>query len=543
MTQTANPFHAGEIAAQERSGAMNVVEWAGGFIRDYMPDQHREFFAQLPFLVIASADEEGRQWVTLLDGPEGFIRSPDATTLTLDGAPDPQDPLAAVLTSGTDIGMLGIELATRRRNRMNGVFRRHGDAFAIDVRQSFGNCPQHIHEREWLRVSKDDVPAAQRSSALSADQMARISSADTLFLGTGHHASQDHASNGYDASHRGGAAGFVEVIDSTHLRIPDYAGNNFFNTIGNLLKNPAIGLVFVDFESGGLLQLTGHAEIDWSASKSNDPAALRTIDVTIDAVLDRPAALSLRWSKDSANIRTLEIVDKVVESEDITSFYLAPTDAEPLEPFEAGQHLPVELDIPGHADKVRRSYSLSGAPESSSYRLSIKRESQGIASRFLHDELEIGDRISARRPSGDFVVPCSNCPLVLVSAGVGLTPMLAILHAAASAGRERPVWYVHGARNGAQHALKSEVDELVRGQANFTAHIRYSRPNDDDRLGADYHATGRVSAQTLLELNAGHDAHYLLCGPARFLSDIKTGLEAADVPAGNIHFETFGPTG
>ena len=543
MTETANPFHAGEVAAQERSGAMNVVEWAGGFIRDYMPDQHREFFAQLPFLVIASADEAGRTWVTLLDGPEGFVRSPDATTLTVDRAPDPQDPLAAALTSGTDIGMLGIELATRRRNRMNGVFRQHGDAFAIDVRQSFGNCPQHIHEREWRRVSNDDVPAARRSTALSAEQTARIRAADTLFIGTGHYASQDHASNGYDASHRGGAPGFVEVVDSNHLRIPDYAGNNFFNTIGNLLENPAIGLVFVDFESGGLLHLTGRAEIDWNASKSNDPAALRTIDVTIDAIVDRPAALSLRWSKDSASLRTLEIVDKVVESEDITSFYLAPTDARPLEPFEAGQHLPVELDIPGHADKVRRSYSLSGAPKSDRYRLSIKRESQGTASRFLHDELKAGDRISARRPSGDFVVPCSNCPLVLVSAGVGLTPMLSILHTAASEGRERPVWYVHGARNGAQHALKAEVDALVGAHANFSAHIRYSRPRDDDQLGVDYNAAGRISAQTLLELNAGPDANYLLCGPAQFLADIKSGLEAAGVPAGNIHFETFGPTG
>lgn len=543
MSQTANPFHDGEVEAQERSGAIGVVDWAGGFIRDYMPDQHREFFAQQPFLVLASADAAGRHWVTLLDGPEGFVRSPDARTLTVNARPDPQDPLAAALTGGTDVGMIGIELATRRRNRMNGVFRRHGNAFAIDVQQSFGNCPQNIHEREWRRVADGDAPAAIRSDALNADQMQRIRAADTLFIGTGQHGAEDTASNGYDASHRGGAPGFVEVLGAHHLRIPDYAGNRFFNTIGNLLKNPAVGLVFVDFETGGLLHLTGRAEIDWSAANSNDPNALRSIDVFIEAVVERPAALSLRWTRDSASLRSLKVVDKVAESRDITSFYLAPTDGAPLESFEAGQHLPVELEIPGQAGKVRRSYSLSGAPESGHYRLSIKREPQGIASRFLHDELKVGDRIAARRPSGDFVVPCSNCPLVLVSAGVGLTPMLSILHAAAAEGRERPVWYVHGARNGAEHALKSEVEQLIQGHSNFTAHIRYSRPDRGDCLGQDYHAAGHVSAQALLDLDAGLEAVYLLCGPAGFLADIKSGLEAAGVPAQNIHFEVFGPAG
>lgn len=543
MTEIANPFHAGEVEAQERSGAMDVVSWAGGYIRDYMPDQHREFFSQQPFLVLASADETGRHWVTLLDGPDGFVRSPDARTLTVNAVPDPQDPLAAALTSGADVGMIGIELATRRRNRMNGFFRPNGQTFAIDVGQSFGNCPQNIHEREWRRVPRGDVPPAIRSNALSSDQMARIRTADTLFIGTGHHASKDAPSNGYDASHRGGAPGFVEVIDANRLRIPDYPGNNFFNTIGNLLKNPAIGLVFVDFESGGLLHLSGRAEIDWTGATSADPAALRSIEVFIEAVVDRPAALSLRWSKDSSGLRDLEITDKVVESDDITSFYLAPADGAPLEPFEAGQHLPVELDIPGHSDKVKRSYSLSGAPESGHYRLSIKREPHGIASRHLHDKLQPGDRIAARRPSGDFVVPCSNCPLVLVSAGVGLTPMLSILHAAASESRGRPVWYVHSARNGAQHALKAEVEDLTQSHPNFAAHIRYSRPNEGDQLGTDYHAAGRISAQTLLDLNAGPDANYLLCGPAGFIAQIKGGLETAGVPERNIHFETFGPTG
>ena len=542
MLDTTNPFHAGELKAQERAGAKDVADWAASFIRPLMPDQHRTFFEQLPFLVLAGADTEGRHWVTLLDGEEGFVRSPDASMLTINTRPDPQDPLADALTTGTDIGMLGIELATRRRNRLSGRFRAHDTGYAIDVRQSYGNCPQFIHERTWQRVSAGEPPAATLSAELSDSHILRIQAADTLFLGTGNQAEGSHASNGFDASHRGGTPGFVQVISARQLRIPDYAGNNFFNTIGNLLENPAIGLVFVDFETGGLLQVSGRATIDWDAVGSHDDNALRMIDVTIDAVVDRPAALSLRWSRDDADLRTLVVSHKVQETADITSFNLRSVDDNPLESFEAGQHLPIELSIAGQSGPVKRSYSLSGAPGRGTYRLSIKREVRGVASQFLHDAVHVGDRIQARSPSGNFVLPCNHCPLVLASAGVGLTPMLSMLHAVAKEDGSRPVWYVHGARNGAYHAFKSEVAELVASRANLVKRIHYSQPDAADAMHADHDATGRITAQMLLDLNAGTDARYMLCGPAQWVSDLRTGLESAGVPVQNIHLETFGPS-
>lgn len=543
MLDDANPFHAGERKAQARAGVPDVADWAGTFIRPFMPDQHRAFFAQLPFVVLAGADANGRHWVTLLDGPAGFVGSPDAKTLTVDAMPSPQDPLAAALTAGTDIGMLGIELATRRRNRLSGTFRAHGTGYAIDVRQSFGNCPQYIHERTWQRVPAGDTAPAIRSSSLSDGQIALIRATDTLFLGTGQKARGAHASNGFDASHRGGAPGFVQVLDETHLRIPDYAGNNFFNTIGNLLENPAIGLVFVDFETGGLLHLSGRATVDWDPDDSADPNAHRMIDVTVDAVVDRAAALSLRWSRDEAGLRDLIVTQKVEEAAGITSFHLAAADGAPLAPFEAGQHLPIELDIPGQPGRVKRSYSLSGAPGTDSYRLSIKREAQGVASGFLHDTVHVGSRIAARAPSGDFGLPCSDCPVVLVSAGVGLTPMVSMLHAVAAQDADRPVWYVHGARNGAHHAFTSEVDALVASRPNLAKHILYSQPSDADLAGIDFDEAGRINAQTLLDLKTGPSAHYMLCGPAQWIADLRSGLETAGVPAHHIRFETFGPTG
>ncbi|MDJ1009696.1 MAG: pyridoxamine 5'-phosphate oxidase family protein [Paracoccaceae bacterium] len=542
MLQRTNPFHAGELKAQARAGAWGVSDWAAGFIRPSMPDQHRAFFTQLPFLVVAGADEAGRHWVTLLDGPDRFIQSPNTTTLEIAATPDRHDPLAKALIRGSDVGLLGIELATRRRNRLSGTTRPHPDGFAFDVRQSFGNCPQYIHERAWRRVTAHAPSRAMASAELSAGQIARIRAADTLFIGTGQRGRDEHPSNGFDASHRGGAPGFVAVTDGTHLRLPDYAGNNFFNTIGNLLENPRIGLVFVDFETGGLLQISGRARVDWDARGSHDPHAMRMIDVTIEAVIDRSAALSLRWSKDDRDLRNLVVTAKIKETDEITSFHLAPADGRALEPFRAGQHLPVELDIPGQPAPVGRSYSLSGAPGQGTYRLTIKRERHGLASRHFHDRIEVGDLIRARRPSGDFVIPDGTSPLVLVSAGVGLTPMVSMLHAALRTRSPRPVWYVHGTSDGAHHALKSEVAALAANHPDVRPQVHYTRPRPNDQIGMDFQVEGRVTAERLVQLNAGAGAHYMLCGPAPFLADIQSGLIAAGIAPERVHFETFGPS-
>ncbi|MEM8813803.1 MAG: pyridoxamine 5'-phosphate oxidase family protein [Pseudomonadota bacterium] len=543
MTLAPNPFHVGELEAQERAGVGDVASRVAGFIRDFMPQQHRDFYASLPFLVVSSGDEAGRVWITLLEGPDGFIRSPDQETLTLGTELDPLDPLAPTLQAGSDIGVVGIELATRRRNRLSGTLSPNGNGFTLDVRQTFGNCPQYIHEREWHRVANPNEKSALRSDHLTAEHIARIGAADTLFIGTGYQGEADARSTGYDASHRGGEPGFVNIVDRNRLRIPDYAGNNFFNTIGNLLSNPRVGLVFVDFGTGGLLHVTGRAEIDWEPDPAREPGARRAIEVTIETVVDRPSALSLRWDTDGSAVRSLTVSRKESEAEGITSFYLSSKDGRPLPTFEAGQHLPIELEVPGQTGKVRRSYSLSGSPGAEGYRLSIKREPDGIASRHMHDVVKEGDVIDARRPSGDFVVTCNQCPLVLASAGIGLTPMLSMLHATAGDSDDRPIWFVHGARNGSQHALRDEVDGLVKDRPRVSKQVIYSRPNNEDRLGHDYDSVGHVTAETLLGLKAGPNAHYMLCGPAAFIADIQSGLEAAGVPADQIHFETFGPAG
>ncbi len=201
------------------------------------------------------------------------------------------------------------------------------------------------------------------------------------------------------------------------------------------------------------------------------------------------------------------------------------------------------MQIPGQRGTSKRSYSLSGPQQQEHfYRISVKREDKGLVSRYLHDATREGSVIEAQSPSGDFVVPCAKCPLVLVSAGVGLTPMLSALHAN-SGQDDRDVWYVHGTRNRLHHALSDEVDALVAANPRLHKRVFYSRPEATDTLGKDYEVHGRVTVQSLLDLGAGPEAQYMLCGPAAFLADFQLGLEAAGVPADNIHFETFGPSG
>lgn len=534
MTPRTSPFHSGELAAQREAGVGDVAAAAASFIRGAMPDQHRRFFSALPFLVVAGGDRDGRPWVSVLEGPDGFATSPDPRHLTIATTLGKDDPLAESLAKGGPVGLLGIELATRRRNRLNGALTATPHGYALDVSQSFGNCPQYIHERDWHRDDRCSPEPARTSDRLDSGQTARIAAADTFFIGSG------RMEDGYDASHRGGAPGFVRVAEDGSLQIPDYPGNNFFNTIGNLIRDPRVGLLFVDFETGGLLHITGRARIDWHPTDSHDANARRMIHVRIDKVVDRPSALSLRWSRKTDAGLTLVVVDKVHESDGITSFYLSSANGAPLGPYQAGQHLPVSLDIPGQPARVERSYSLSGNPEAPVWRISVKREDRGVASRFLHDVVRVGDRLNARRPQGEFTIPTGDGPLVLVSAGVGITPMLSMLHAVVADQPERPVWFVQSARDHRHHAFAAEVNDLVASASRVTRQTYYSAPEvADDRRAFD--RTGRIGADDLLELRAGNDADYMLCGPVRFLGDIRTGLEAGGVPAERIHVETFGP--
>ena len=543
MAAESSPFHAGEQQVQERLGVRDEIEpWARKVVRGHLPDEHRRFYARLPFVVMAARDASGRPWATLLAGEPGFVRSPDARTLAIDARPAAGDALEDALVPGADLGFLGIELATRRRNRINGRVVATGVAgFEAAVDQTFGNCPQHIHERNWRREASGSIPVRRAHDHFSAELRRWIEAADTFFIATGHRGEGESPSFGMDASHRGGEPGFVRIEGERQLVFPDYAGNSHYNTIGNLVMDPRAGIVFVDFERGGLLQLTGRVRIDWDSPKlERFPGARRVLSFELDEAVELEGALALRWDAAGGAVRSLRVVEKIRESDEVVSFVFESRDGGPLSDFQAGQHLPIELEGAGQGCGVSRTYSLSNGPGQGRYRISVKRHSQGVASRCLHDDVAVGAILSARAPAGDFLLdPSSPRPVVLVSAGVGLTPLVSMLHELVGRGDGRRVWFVHGARDGRHHALAGEVRALVARSPHLRLHVSYSRPQPEDELGRHYDRAGRVDGDLLDKLVPGLDGDFYLCGPTRFMASLQEHLEARGVPPERIRGETF----
>ena len=295
-----SPWHAGERLLQQQAGVAERMEVAGRkVIRDYMPDQHRIFFEQLPFVVAGVVDGQGDPWAGLLEGLPGFVSSPDPRSLRVSAMPDADDPLLAGLGPDQQVGLLGIELHTRRRNRANGrIAAWDGKRFEVAVTQSFGNCPQYIQAREFQfsRSPALRFPGApQERSGLDDAARALIARSDTFFVAT----YADEGGRRVDVSHRGGKPGFVRV-DGDVLTIPDFSGNRFFNTLGNIALNPRAGLLFIDFERGDVLQLTGAAEVVLDSPEiAQFDGAERLWRVHARRVVRRPGALALRWRFDS----------------------------------------------------------------------------------------------------------------------------------------------------------------------------------------------------------------------------------------------------
>jgi predicted pyridoxine 5'-phosphate oxidase superfamily flavin-nucleotide-binding protein len=264
----ANAFHEGERAIQQLAGVDD--EWsamASGAIRSFMPDQHREFFAHLPFVVAGAIDDSGQPWATLLEGAPGFIQSPDSRHLHFNTQLPDVDPISSLLRRHSKLALLGIEPRTRRRNRANGIIdAADKQGLDVEVLQSFGNCPKYIQARTVEYVADSVVnPSAQRSSQLSEAARQLISAADTFFIASAYSSSPENIpAHGVDVSHRGGRPGFVR-IEGDALSIHDFVGNNYFNTLGNLKTHPFAGLLFVDFTAGATLHIAARARLEWLA--------------------------------------------------------------------------------------------------------------------------------------------------------------------------------------------------------------------------------------------------------------------------------------
>ena len=240
-----------------------------------------------------------------------------------------------------------------------------------------------------------------------------------------------------------------------------------------------------------------------------------------------------------AGLRPFRIAAVQPESRSIASFGLEPVDGEPLPSFRAGQYLTVRVQPPGSPRTLLRSYSLSTAPDARRYRISVKRE--GVVSAYLHDELGPGDVVEIGAPRGLFELAAEDdAPVALLSAGVGATPVLAMLASLAGDGPRREVWWIHGARNGAEHAFAAEARRLLAALPGARSHIRYSRPGPSDAPGRDYDAEGRVTLDALQELGVPRDAQMYLCGPTAWMRELSAGMLTWGVAPECIHTEIFG---
>ena len=294
-------YHLGESTVQARAGTRLHAEAVGArAFRNYMTDQHRAFFAQLPFIVAAAVDSERQPWISLLAGPPGFVTTPNSQSLEIALRIVPGDPLQDSLVAGRQLGLLGIEQHTRRRNRLNGFIKTaSSERIEVGVRQSFGNCPKYIQARE-VRYSPSFLSEgiSRYSDGLDAGARAMIAAADTFFIASAHPSASEtgDTAQGVDASHRGGRPGFVVVREDGSLFVPDYSGNGFFNTLGNLQLNPLAGLLFVDFASGNMLHVCVDARIVWEGPElSAAPGADRALCLRPRQTLFRERALPLHW--------------------------------------------------------------------------------------------------------------------------------------------------------------------------------------------------------------------------------------------------------
>lgn len=295
-----SPWHRGEVALQQSVGmAERMAEIGRRTIRDHLIGQHQDFYPLLPMVVLGSVDGRGDVWATVRTGYPGFLEAPDEHHLHLDLRRDLNDPAEEGLADGASAALLGIELSTRRRNRLNGTITRDAAGFSLHVDQSFGNCPKYIQRRAPVYVG-DPTVVSQVTPAvlekLDGAALGLVGRADTLFVAS--YVDGQGGRRQVDVSHRGGPAGFVHVENGI-LTIPDYAGNMYFNTLGNLLANPRAGLTFVDFETGDLLQMSGRAELlPMSADTTGFPGAERLWRFEPTRIVWRPALLALRWHFD-----------------------------------------------------------------------------------------------------------------------------------------------------------------------------------------------------------------------------------------------------
>lgn len=537
-----SPYHEGELAVQERAGVAQAARASAAALRDSIPAGALYFIREQAMVVAGSLDATGGVWASVLFGAPGFLRAVDERTLILDrGACHTAtgDALWNNLQANPRIGLLLIELETRRRLRINGRIRTVTDSrCVIDVERAYANCPKYIQRRRLEldgSSGEDTSPICLHGRQLDAARQAWIEGADTFFVASA------HPEQGVDASHRGGYPGFVKVLNPHRLRVPDYVGNNMFNTLGNFACYPHAGLVFIDFERGRLLQLSGVPELRWDLTDASGETGgtARYWEFELECWRETVLPAQPRWqfldyspfspqpdSRVGNAQATLDLrVERAwLETARVKAFRLFAADGGVLPAFAAGAHLPVRVRD-ANGEWVERCYSLASDPaDRSHYRIGVLAEPDGRGgSLYLHHSLRAGDRLQARPPQNAFPLETRAGHSILLAGGIGITPLLAMLHTLKAKGRSFELHY--SARHFRDLAFRQEIMALAGDKASFYA---------SGEPGA-----ARLALPAILA-NPEPGTHVYVCGPRRMIVAVRDLSRAGGWPVEHIHFESFG---
>lgn len=574
------PFNQAEVAIHKKLGiAEQLHGQVSEFIRTEMPQQHCDFYQSLPMVILGLSDKTGNVWATPTFGQQGFINTPSTTQLAIDSKLLLSKSVDFDLRAGAKIGMLGIELSTRRRNRVNGVvsdkavFTDGNSKLVFDVDQSYGNCPKYIQKHEFHldldKLEKLQVIEHRIEHSLSQQAAKFIEQADTFYIASRSRVFSEDPRSGIDASHRGGKPGFVKVLGD-RLLFPDFSGNRFFNTIGNIEDDGRVGLFFPDSATGDALFVSGRAKVYWDKSLTSQyQGAERFIEVECLQVIYAKQLIPFQskliepspfltatgdWQPIDSETNEIQpsdkrfqpyvLTSKVAESSSITSFYLSPKGKVSVEGFVPGQFLPVRLIDPESGEKLQRSYTLSQPDSKQSYRVSVKREQHGKVSRILHDQIKLGDVIEVAKPAGSFGLAQQSHSAVMISAGVGITPMIAMLQQrvleAQSESFPMPVHFFHACRNLEEFAFAKLLTKLAKMHSWLKLHIVFSDPKRSDTLDERYHSLERLSVATLKAKLPFDNHHFYLCGSEDFMRGFYQELVAVGIAKSHIRYEFFG---
>jgi ferredoxin-NADP reductase/predicted pyridoxine 5'-phosphate oxidase superfamily flavin-nucleotide-binding protein len=530
-------FHQGELDVQALANEADIAQRNSKVVSQHIIKGALPFVAQQHMAVVSSTDENEQIWTSVLFGEPGFISAANDQQILI----NPQhivkqsaDPLWRNIATNSQVGLLIIELSTRRRLRINGnISVLANGQYQVTVAQAYPNCPKYIQRRQPAlspEVLTYETPASILGETLTGAHLDMISRSDSFFVGSGvrHHHN--------DASYRGGAPGFVKVSKKNQLRIPDYKGNSMFNTLGNIQSNPKVGLVFIDFERNKLLQLTGEAKILWDQidNKNDTGGTKRYWYFNVKHWQETKLPEGLNWTffdysphnpkPESVNEFALKVSAIEQKSEHIKLFKLTSANGSALPAFEPGSHLPIEVSLPNNKKALRHYSITSSSIDNRFYEIAVQQEIHGGGgSKYMHEQLRIGHQVKTKLPVNDFSLTSPDKHHILIAGGIGITPIFSMLRQLVENNESFELHY--SVKTSADAIFTEEIEAL----AGRNAHFYFTQAPNATRL----------DLQTLLATEK-KSSHVYICGPVRMIQSAIEKAANNNWLKNHIHFESFG---